>query len=38
MAKRTDSETLSKHIRDALRRDILAGRWTPGAKLQPQAS
>lgn len=34
MAKRTDSETLSKHIRDALRRDILAGRWSPGAKLQ----
>ncbi|MCG2621439.1 GntR family transcriptional regulator [Arthrobacter sp. I2-34] len=34
MAKRTDSETLSKHIRDALRRDILAGRWSPGEKLQ----
>jgi DNA-binding GntR family transcriptional regulator len=34
MAKRTDSETLSKHIRDALRTDILAGRWSPGAKLQ----
>jgi DNA-binding GntR family transcriptional regulator len=34
MAKRTDSETLSKHLRDALRSDILAGRWAPGAKLQ----
>lgn len=34
MAKRTDSETLSKHIRDALRRDILGGRWSPGEKLQ----
>ncbi|ASN53677.1 GntR family transcriptional regulator [Sinomonas sp. R1AF57] len=34
MAKKTDAETLSKHLRDALRRDILAGRWNPGAKLQ----
>jgi DNA-binding GntR family transcriptional regulator len=34
MAKRTDAETLSKHIRDALRLDILEGRWEPGAKLQ----
>ncbi|QXQ09888.1 GntR family transcriptional regulator [Paeniglutamicibacter sp. Y32M11] len=34
MAKMTDSETLSKHIRDALRNDILEGRWAPGAKLQ----
>lgn len=34
MAKRTDAETLSKHIRDALRNDILEGRWEPGAKLQ----
>jgi DNA-binding GntR family transcriptional regulator len=34
MAKRTDSETLSKHIRDALRSDILAGHWSPGEKLQ----
>ena len=34
MAKRTDAETLSKHLRDALRKDILAGRWAPGAKLQ----
>ena len=34
MAKITDSTTLSKHIRDALRNDILEGRWAPGAKLQ----
>lgn len=34
MAKMTDSVTLSKHIRDALRNDILEGRWSPGAKLQ----
>lgn len=34
MAKMTDSETLSKHIRDAMRKDILEGRWAPGAKLQ----
>ncbi|GHG59601.1 GntR family transcriptional regulator [Sinomonas cellulolyticus] len=34
MAKKTDAETLSKHLHDALRRDILAGRWSPGAKLQ----
>ncbi|NVM98123.1 GntR family transcriptional regulator [Arthrobacter sp. SDTb3-6] len=34
MAKMTDSATLSKHIRDALRNDILEGRWAPGARLQ----
>jgi DNA-binding GntR family transcriptional regulator len=34
MAKKTDAETLSKHLYDALRRDILGGRWAPGAKLQ----
>lgn len=34
MAKRTDSETMSKHIRDTLRTDILNGRWEPGARLQ----
>lgn len=34
MAKRTDSETMSKHIRDTLRTDILEGRWEPGARLQ----
>jgi DNA-binding GntR family transcriptional regulator len=34
MSKRTDSETLSTHIRDALRNDILSGHWEPGAKLQ----
>lgn len=34
MAKSTDSETLSKHIRDSLRDDILSGRWAPGEKLQ----
>jgi DNA-binding GntR family transcriptional regulator len=34
MAKRTDAETLSNHLRDALRRDILSGQWSPGAKLQ----
>lgn len=34
MAKRTDSETMSKHIRDTLRTDILDGRWEPGARLQ----
>lgn len=33
MAKKTQSETLSTHIRDALRRDILAGHWEPGSKL-----
>lgn len=34
MAKSTDSETLSKHIRDSMRNDILSGRWAPGEKLQ----
>lgn len=34
MAKSTDSETLSKHIRDSMRDDILSGRWAPGEKLQ----
>jgi DNA-binding GntR family transcriptional regulator len=34
MSKGNDSETLSTHIRDTLRKDILAGRWAPGDKLQ----
>lgn len=34
MAKKTNSETMSKHIRDTLREDILEGRWEPGARLQ----
>lgn len=34
MAKRTDAETLSKHIRDELRTNILRGRWAPGDRLQ----
>jgi DNA-binding GntR family transcriptional regulator len=34
MSKSTDSETLSTHIRDSMRGDILAGRWAPGDKLQ----
>jgi DNA-binding GntR family transcriptional regulator len=34
MAKMTDSVTLSKHIRDTMRNDILEGRWSPGARLQ----
>ncbi len=34
MAKRTDAETLSKHIRDELRTNILKGQWAPGGRLQ----
>lgn len=34
MARRGGSETLSTEVRDRLRLDILAGRWTPGQKLQ----
>lgn len=34
MAKRTDAETLSKHIRDELRTNMLSGRWAPGDRLQ----
>lgn len=34
MAKRTDAETLSKHIRDELRINMLSGRWAPGDRLQ----
>lgn len=34
MAKRTDAETLSKHIRDELRTNILNGQWAPGGRLQ----
>ena len=34
MAKRTDAETLSKHIRDELRTNMLVGRWAPGDRLQ----
>ena len=34
MAKRTDAETLSKHIRDELRTNILRGQWAPGDRLQ----
>lgn len=34
MSKSTESETLSKHIRDSMRDDILNGRWAPGDKLQ----
>lgn len=34
MAKRTDTETLSKHIRDELRTNMLNGRWAPGDRLQ----
>lgn len=34
MAKRTDAETLSKHIRDELRINMLNGRWAPGDRLQ----
>lgn len=34
MAKRTDAETLSKHIRDELRTNMLSGQWAPGDRLQ----
>lgn len=34
MAKRTDAETLSKHIRDELRTNMLKGQWAPGGRLQ----
>ncbi|WP_460774661.1 GntR family transcriptional regulator [Microbacterium sp. GXF7504] len=34
MAKRGDADTLSTEVREQLRRDILAGRWAPGEKLQ----
>lgn len=34
MAKQGKSETLSKAVRERLRRDILRGEWTPGEKLQ----
>lgn len=34
MAKRTDAVTLSKHIRDELRINMLNGRWAPGDRLQ----
>jgi DNA-binding GntR family transcriptional regulator len=34
MSKSTESETLSKHIRDSMRDDILNGRWATGDKLQ----
>lgn len=34
MSKRIDAETLSTHVRSALRGDILSGKWAPGEKLQ----
>lgn len=34
MSKRIDAETLSTHVRSALRSDILSGKWAPGEKLQ----
>lgn len=34
MSKQISSETLSRHARDQIRRDILAGTWAPGEKLQ----
>lgn len=34
MARRGSAETLSTEVRERMRQDILAGRWTPGEKLQ----
>lgn len=34
MAKKTGAETISVHVRNALRQDILDGLWEPGSRLQ----
>ena len=34
MAKRTDAETMSRYIRNELRRLIVVGEWAPGERLQ----
>ena len=37
MAQRGEAQTLTEHVRGLLRRDILAGVWPPGSRLQPAA-